>query len=73
MHGDLTGFLPCTPRGCMKMIEESGIKVQGKRAVVIGRSKIVVIQFLFFIFFPFPCVFFIKNFWDFWNFFNATI
>lgn len=41
MHGDLTGFLPCTPRGCMKMIEESGIKVQGKRAVVIGRSKIV--------------------------------
>ncbi|XP_066926875.1 uncharacterized protein [Clytia hemisphaerica] len=40
-HGDLKGFLPCTPHGCMTMIEESGIELQGKRAVVVGRSKIV--------------------------------
>ena len=49
MHGDLSGFLPCTPRGCMKMIEETGITLQGKRAVVIGRSKIVVCVFYIFL------------------------
>ena len=35
-------FVPCTPRGCMKLISKSGIDVKGKNAVVIGRSKIVV-------------------------------
>ena len=45
-HGDLTGFLPCTPRGCMRLIEETGIEVSGKRAVVVGRSKIVVSSLL---------------------------
>ena len=35
-------FIPCTPRGCMKLISKSGIDVKGKNAVVIGRSKIVV-------------------------------
>lgn len=40
-HGDLSGFLPCTPRGCMRLIEETGTNIEGKRAVVIGRSKIV--------------------------------
>merc|ERR1711970_455699 len=40
--GDLkSGFLPCTPAGCMKMIEKSGVKVEGANAVVLGRSKIV--------------------------------
>lgn len=31
-------FAPCTPKGVMTMIEEHGISVSGKRAVVIGRS-----------------------------------
>ena len=34
-------ILPCTPKGIMKMIEETGIQVQGKKAVVVGRSNIV--------------------------------
>jgi len=34
-------FIPCTPRGCMKLIDKSGIDIKGKHAVVIGRSKIV--------------------------------
>lgn len=35
------GFVSCTPAGVMKMLEEHKIEVQGKRAVVIGRSNIV--------------------------------
>lgn len=34
-------FIPCTPKGCLELIKESGIKVQGADAVVLGRSKIV--------------------------------
>lgn len=34
-------FEPCTPRGCMALIESAGIKPEGKKAVVIGRSNIV--------------------------------
>jgi len=34
-------FPPCTPYGCMKMLEHSGIAVEGSRAVVVGRSTIV--------------------------------
>ncbi|ODV84420.1 hypothetical protein CANARDRAFT_8771 [[Candida] arabinofermentans NRRL YB-2248] len=34
-------FLPCTPNGCMKLLEESGVPLAGKHAVVIGRSDIV--------------------------------
>ena len=33
--------LPCTPMGVMLMLKEAGIEVQGKRAVVVGRSNIV--------------------------------
>jgi methylenetetrahydrofolate dehydrogenase (NADP+)/methenyltetrahydrofolate cyclohydrolase len=36
-----TGFWPCTPYGCMKMIESIGFDLRGKHAVVIGRSNIV--------------------------------
>lgn len=36
-----TGFLPCTPYGCMKLIETTGISLRGKNAVVIGRSNTV--------------------------------
>ncbi|HEY1229061.1 MAG TPA: tetrahydrofolate dehydrogenase/cyclohydrolase catalytic domain-containing protein, partial [Ramlibacter sp.] len=35
------GFWPCTPYGCMKMLESIGYSLRGKHAVVIGRSNIV--------------------------------
>ena len=35
------GFWPCTPYGCMKMLESIGYNLHGKHAVVIGRSNIV--------------------------------
>jgi methylenetetrahydrofolate dehydrogenase (NADP+)/methenyltetrahydrofolate cyclohydrolase len=35
------GFRPCTPYGCMKLIETTGISLKGKNAVVIGRSNTV--------------------------------
>ncbi|HJU70522.1 MAG TPA: bifunctional methylenetetrahydrofolate dehydrogenase/methenyltetrahydrofolate cyclohydrolase FolD [Paucimonas sp.] len=37
----LPGFRPCTPYGCMKMIESTGFDLKGKHAVVIGRSNTV--------------------------------
>ena len=37
----LPGFWPCTPYGCMKMLESIGCHLRGKHAVVIGRSNIV--------------------------------
>ena len=37
----LPGFWPCTPHGCMKMLESIGYPLRGKHAVVIGRSNIV--------------------------------
>jgi methylenetetrahydrofolate dehydrogenase (NADP+)/methenyltetrahydrofolate cyclohydrolase len=37
----LPGFRPCTPFGCMKLIESTGIDLRGKHAVVIGRSNTV--------------------------------
>ncbi|MDE2402804.1 MAG: bifunctional methylenetetrahydrofolate dehydrogenase/methenyltetrahydrofolate cyclohydrolase FolD [Burkholderiales bacterium] len=40
--GEAGGFNPCTPYGCMKMLESIGLKdLRGKHAVVIGRSNIV--------------------------------
>jgi methylenetetrahydrofolate dehydrogenase (NADP+) / methenyltetrahydrofolate cyclohydrolase len=38
---DPSGFVPCTPAGCMKLLEISGIDTHGAEAVVIGRSMIV--------------------------------
>lgn len=35
------GFVACTPRGIIRLIESTGEKIQGKEAVVIGRSNIV--------------------------------
>ncbi|XP_060772283.1 C-1-tetrahydrofolate synthase, cytoplasmic isoform X2 [Neoarius graeffei] len=41
-RGDLKNcFLPCTPNGCMELLKHTGVSVSGKKAVVIGRSKIV--------------------------------
>ena len=34
-------YLPCTPAGCIRMIESTGTQIAGKQAVVIGRSNIV--------------------------------
>jgi methylenetetrahydrofolate dehydrogenase (NADP+)/methenyltetrahydrofolate cyclohydrolase len=37
----LPGFRPCTPYGCMKLIESTGLDLRGRHAVVIGRSSTV--------------------------------
>jgi methylenetetrahydrofolate dehydrogenase (NADP+)/methenyltetrahydrofolate cyclohydrolase len=34
-------FTPCTPKGVIKMIESTGVSIDGKRAIVVGRSNIV--------------------------------
>ncbi|MCA9865556.1 MAG: bifunctional methylenetetrahydrofolate dehydrogenase/methenyltetrahydrofolate cyclohydrolase FolD [Anaerolineales bacterium] len=34
-------FIPCTPYGCIVLLEESGIPIRGAEAVVVGRSNIV--------------------------------
>ena len=38
---DPTGFIPCTPLGCLRLLEESGVKTSGANAVIVGRSMIV--------------------------------
>lgn len=35
------GVDPCTPKGVIRMLEKAGVEIEGKRAVVIGRSNIV--------------------------------
>nr|XP_033807737.1 C-1-tetrahydrofolate synthase, cytoplasmic [Geotrypetes seraphini] len=41
-RGDLGDcFIPCTPKGCLELIRQTGVQIPGKKAVVIGRSKIV--------------------------------
>ena len=35
------GFLPCTPAGVIELLKRSGVTVQGKECVVLGRSNIV--------------------------------
>lgn len=39
--GDQSGFVPCTPQGCVRILQSAGIKTSGARAVVIGRSMLV--------------------------------
>ena len=34
-------LIPCTPAGCIEMLDLAGIEIDGKRAVIIGRSNIV--------------------------------
>jgi hypothetical protein len=34
-------FVPCTPYGCIYMLEQAGVKIEGANAVVLGRSNIV--------------------------------
>lgn len=33
--------LPCTPKGVIKLLDRAGVEIEGKKAVVIGRSNIV--------------------------------
>jgi len=37
----VAGFRPCTPWGCLRLIESTGVELRGKNAVVIGRSNTV--------------------------------
>jgi 5,10-methylene-tetrahydrofolate dehydrogenase/methenyl tetrahydrofolate cyclohydrolase len=34
-------FVPCTPKGCIELLLRTGVEIEGKRAVVLGRSNIV--------------------------------
>ncbi len=38
---DGSGFVPCTPAGCLRLLQASGVETKGKEAVVVGRSMIV--------------------------------
>lgn len=38
---DPSGFIPCTPHGCLRLLQDTGIETSGAEAVVIGRSMIV--------------------------------
>ena len=35
------GLVPCTPRGCLRLLDHAGIELEGARAVVVGRSPLV--------------------------------
>ncbi|MET0793972.1 MAG: bifunctional methylenetetrahydrofolate dehydrogenase/methenyltetrahydrofolate cyclohydrolase FolD [Polyangiaceae bacterium] len=37
----ISGLVPCTPRGCMRLIAETGLNLAGAQAVVVGRSNLV--------------------------------
>src|SRR5256714_10937219 len=39
--GDESGFVPCTPLGCQRLLIESGIEIAGAHVVVLGRTMIV--------------------------------
>jgi 5,10-methylene-tetrahydrofolate dehydrogenase/methenyl tetrahydrofolate cyclohydrolase len=41
MKGREPLFMPCTPHGCMVLLEEVGVQFKGANAVVLGRSNIV--------------------------------
>ena len=38
---DPTGFAPCTPLGCQRLLLEAGVETSGARVVILGRSLIV--------------------------------
>ena len=41
VQGNSDGLLPCTPSGVMSILESTGVELEGSRAVVLGRSRIV--------------------------------
>lgn len=40
-------FIPCTPYGCMRLLDEAGVDLNGAEAVVVGRSNIVGLPMAF--------------------------
>lgn len=38
---DPTAFVPCTPLGCLRLLEEAGVELRGAEVTIVGRSKIV--------------------------------
>jgi len=38
---DASGFVPCTPLGCQRLLMEAGIETAGARVVILGRSMLV--------------------------------
>jgi 5,10-methylene-tetrahydrofolate dehydrogenase/methenyl tetrahydrofolate cyclohydrolase len=41
MKGRRPMFVPCTPAGCIELLDRYGVDIEGKEAVVLGRSNIV--------------------------------
>jgi len=41
MKGHDPKFIPCTPKGCIELLKRENIEIDGKNAVVLGRSNIV--------------------------------
>ena len=41
MKGRTPLFVPCTPKGCIELLDRYHVEIAGKNAVVIGRSNIV--------------------------------
>jgi methylenetetrahydrofolate dehydrogenase (NADP+) / methenyltetrahydrofolate cyclohydrolase len=41
LHQGRPSFVPCTPAGILRMLDESEVELKGRRAVVLGRSDIV--------------------------------
>jgi len=41
LRGHPCHFISCTPKGCVELLKREGIAIQGKHAVVVGRSNIV--------------------------------
>ncbi len=41
LYTNSVGFIPCTPKGVIKLIKSTGENLAGKKAVVVGRSNIV--------------------------------
>lgn len=40
-RNDPAAVVPCTPKGCLRLLQTTGVKMEGARALVIGRSAIV--------------------------------
>lgn len=41
VRGPAAALAPCTPLGCVELLDRTGVRIEGARAVVIGRSQLV--------------------------------
>jgi 5,10-methylene-tetrahydrofolate dehydrogenase/methenyl tetrahydrofolate cyclohydrolase len=41
VNGHNASVIPCTPKGCLELLDRYNIKIEGKNAVVLGRSRLV--------------------------------